>query len=527
MGVRPIGRAWYSEHTGGSVSAAGRPYADIMVDEIHGPIELNHAIIEGIGSGLLVLDEGLRVVTSNQSFRTFFDIPGELTRGTALSEALGHDSLEKLILQPIASGRHVREIEYSHEAKCGDQRQFLVSVSQIVREPCTALVVVIFDEITEWKRRQFQVMEASRLVSIGEMVAGAAHEINNPLAAVMGFAQLILRRALQPSIHADVERILGEATRVSRIVANLQSFAHASEPSKERVDLVNVVHRVLELKSYELRIDNIDVVMKFEVDSAIVMGDQQQIEQVVLNIAVNAGYFMKGENGGGTLTISLRRRGRMFRLEFTDNGPGIRPEYILKVFDPFFTTKDVGSGTGLGLSICYGIVGEHGGTITVASAPGEGATFAIELEADEAPTALDLPTTEPVPSRGQKVLVVDDEPLVAELISRALSDLGLQVLTATDGSGVIDRVDIEEFDIIILDFKMPEVGGAQLFEQIESMAENVASRVLFITGDIHSGQVSEIVQRTGNPVLRKPFVLEDLIAAVVGVAERRKHLGGG
>jgi len=498
-----------------------------MDGEIHGPVELNHAIIEGIGSALLVLDEELRVVTSNQAFRTLFAIPGQLTRGTALSEALGHDSLEKLILQPIASGRHVREIEYSHEAEGGDQRQFLVSVSQIVREHSTALVLVTLDEITEWKRRQFQVMEASRLVSIGEMVAGAAHEINNPLAAVMGFSQLILRRALDTPVRADVERILGEATRASRIIANLQSFAHANEPSKERVDLVDIIHRVLELKSYELRIDNIDVVTEFGVDEAIVMGDRQQIEQVVLNIAVNAGYFMKEENGGGTLTISLRRRGRMFRLEFTDDGPGIRPEYLQRVFDPFFTTKDVGSGTGLGLSICYGIVSEHGGTITVESAPGQGATFTIELEADEAPTAVDPATTEPVPARGQKVLVVDDEPLVLELISRTLSDLGLQVLTAADASEVIDRVDIEDFDIIILDFKMPDVGGAQLFEQIQSMVENVAPRVLFITGDIHSGQASEIVRRTGNPVLRKPFVLEDLIAAVVGVAERRENLGGG
>ena len=497
-----------------------------MDDETRGPIDLNHAIIEGLSSGLLVLDDRLRVVTSNQCFRTLFDLPGELKRGTKLSEALGHDSLEKVIFQPIASGRHVREIEYSHEAGCRDQRQFLVSVSPIAREPSSALVLVTLDEITEWKRRQFQVMEASRLVSIGEMVAGAAHEINNPLAAVMGFSQLILRRALDPPVRDDVERILGEATRASRIVASLQSFAHANEPSKERVDLVGVVHKVLELKSYELRIDNIDVVTDFEVGSAIIMGDQQQIEQVVLNIAVNAGYFMKEENGCGTLTIRLTRRGRMFRLEFSDDGPGIRSEHLSKVFDPFFTTKDVGSGTGLGLSICYGIVSEHGGTISVDSSPGEGATFAVEFKAEDAPIALVPPTTVPVLDPGQKVLIVDDEPAVVDLISRTLGELGLEVQTAANGSEVIDRLDVRDFDVIILDFKMPEVGGAQLFERIESMAENVAPRVLFITGDIHSGQASEIVRRTGNPVLRKPFVLEDLIAAVVGVAQRRENLEG-
>ena len=509
-----------------SVGATNQSCEDVMVADTRGPFDLNHAIIEGISSALLVLDQGLRVVTSNQAFRALFGIPGDLTLGTALSEALGDDSLEKLILQPVASGRHVREIEYGHGAECGDQRQFLVSVSPIARQPLSTLVLVTLDEVTEWKRRQFQVMEASRLVSIGEMVAGAAHEINNPLAAVMGFSQLVLRRELEPTVRTDVERILGEATRASRIIANLQSFAHANEPSKERIDLVNVVHRVMELKSYELRIDNIEVVTEFEVDSAIVMGDQQQIEQVVLNIAVNADYFMKEENGGGTLTISLRRRGRMFRLEFADDGPGIRSEHLLKVFDPFFTTKDVGSGTGLGLSICHGIVTDHGGTITVESSPGQGATFAIELESDEAPTAEDPAAPQPVLAPGQKVLVVDDEPAVVELISRTLRALGLQVQTAANGNQVIDRVDIEDFDIIILDFKMPEVGGTELFEQIESMAENVARKVLFITGDIHSGQASEIVRRTGNPVLRKPFVLEDLIAAVVGVAERRDNLEG-
>ena len=487
--------------------------------------KLDRAIVDNISSALLVLDNQLHIVMCNLRFCQVFDLPETSITGRSISDVFHDDTLEILVLQAVSIQESVREIEYTHNASDEDERQFLVSVSRLDDLTGTARALVTLDEITEWQQRQFQVMEASRLVSIGEMVAGAAHEINNPLAAVMGFSQLVLRRELDPDVRIDVERILGEATRASKIVANLQSFARRNEPSREPVELGDIVLRVLDLKSYELRLDNIDVVTEFKINSATIYGDPQQIEQVVLNIVINAAHFMKEDNGGGTINIGLEQLGRSIRLTISDNGPGISPEHLPKVFDPFFTTKEVGTGTGLGLSICYGIINEHGGTLAVDSKLGEGTTFTIELEAaypslDSVITASSKPKDMPE----QRVLIVDDEPSVVDLISRILTDFGFNVTTASNGNQVIGKLTLEDFDIIILDYRMPEIGGAQLFEHIESISAEVAARVLFITGDAYSPNIEATVSRTGNPVLNKPFTLEDLLTAVMRVAERRAEL---
>ena len=487
--------------------------------------QLDRVIVDNISSALLVLDNQLCVLMCNLGFCNMFGLPDASITGRSISDVFHDDTLEILVLQAVSNHESVREIEYTHHAPGEDERQFLVSVSRLDNVPGTARALVTLDEITGWRQRQFQVMEASRLVSIGEMVAGAAHEINNPLAAVMGFSQLVLRRELDPDVRIDVERILGEATRASKIVANLQSFARSNEPSHEPVELGDIVLRVLDLKSYELRLDNIDVVTEFEIDPATILGDPQQIEQVVLNIAINAAHFMKEANGGGTLTIGLAQEGWTIRLSIADDGPGISPEDIPKVFDPFFTTKEVGTGTGLGLSICYGIINEHGGTITVDSKLGEGTTFTIELEATHSSSggasSVFAESTEIPP---QRVLIVDDEPAVVDLISRILTDFGFSVTSASNGNEVIGKLTLEDFNIIILDYRMPEIGGAQLFDHIESISAELAARVLFITGDAYSRNVEETVSRTGNPVLNKPFTLEDLLTAVMRVAERRADL---
>ncbi|MDP6452615.1 MAG: ATP-binding protein [SAR202 cluster bacterium] len=487
--------------------------------------QLDRAIIDNISSAVLVLDNQLRILMCNLRFCNLFDLPDEMIVGQSISDVFHDDTLEVLVLQAVSTQESMREIEYTQDTPDADERQFLVSVSRLDDLPGSARALVTLDEITDWQRRQRQVMEASRLVSIGEMVAGAAHEINNPLAAVMGFSQLVLRRTLDPDVRIDVERILGEATRASKIVANLQSFARRNEPSQEPVELADLIHRILDLKAYELHLDNIEVETKLEIDSATVVGDPQQIEQVVLNLVINAAHFMKEANGGGALTIGLGQRGRTIKLSVADDGPGISPEHLPKVFDPFFTTKEVGTGTGLGLSICYGIINDHGGAITVDSKLGEGTTFTIELEAAQpsSDTVAPMPT-ESVEMPEQRVLIVDDEPAVVDLIKRILSDFGFSVTTASNGTEVIEGLKLEDFDIIILDYRMPEIGGAQLFEHIESISDEVAARVLFITGDAYSPTVEETVSRTGNPVLNKPFTLEDLLTAVMRVAERRAEL---
>ncbi len=197
--------------------------------------ELNNSIIEGIKHPLLVLDESLRIVKCNGQFQDIFQLGQGVGPGAHLMKVLPENKLEAIIKQSIAADKPINEVEFSCHIGDEEERHFLVAVSIIKLSSSKNGVLVIFDEITEWKRRQFQVMEASRLVSVGEMAAGIAHEINNPLAAVMGFSQLVLRREVDETVRKDLDKILAEAKRASKIIANLQSFARRYKPRKEYV----------------------------------------------------------------------------------------------------------------------------------------------------------------------------------------------------------------------------------------------------------------------------------------------------
>ena len=383
---------------------------------------------------------------------------------------------------------------------------------------------MIFDEITEWKRRQFQVMEASRLVSVGEMAAGIAHEINNPLAAVMGFSQLVLRREVDEMVRKDLNKILAEAKRASKIIANLQSFARRYKPRKEYISVADIVQKILDFRSYELQVNNIEIITRFDPQTPYILGDEHQLEQVFLNIVTNAEQFMASANGEGTLTVTIESADEKVLITFSDDGPGILKDDLPKIFDPFFTTKEVGSGTGLGLSICYGMVHEHDGTITVESTYGEGATITIELPLPDLPAPSPANIESPIatlPMEKMRILVVDDEPLIAECLSRALGDEGHLVELAKTGSELIENRNLTRYDIIILDVKMPGLDGIELFERIKQLPDDVSSRVLFITGDTSNPATREFIASTGNPMLAKPFTLDGLVSSVCRFAMKQ------
>ncbi|MCI0437590.1 MAG: ATP-binding protein [Chloroflexi bacterium] len=498
--------------------------------ELKAANDLSQAIIRSINQALVVLDGSTSIVLSNQRFGEVFRIEAGKETGMRLGDVFPSDRVASVIRQVMETGEPIREVEAAFSSPGGEERNFLVGVSRLVvnlpnpMEPGNILVT--FDEVTEWKRRQQQVMEASRLVSIGEMAAGIAHEINNPLAALMGFSQLVMRRNIDDTARRDIEKILAEAKRASKIIANLQSFARRYKPRKDCVNVADIVKKVLDFRAYEFQVNNIGVVTSFDPATPQVMGDEHQLEQVFLNIAINAEYFMAEANRGGTLAVHIGPSSGRVRLSFSDNGPGIAEEVMPKIFDPFFTTKEVGKGTGLGLSICYGIIHEHHGTIAVSSAPGKGATFIIELPAAEKPPggedAAQPPETQCRPGRAS-VLIVEDEPSVAGFIAQALKEEGYLVETSYGGDNILKERDFTKYDVIVLDMKMPGVDGAELFEHVRRLPGNVASRVLFITGDTTNSNTRDFIAETGNPWLTKPFTLEKLLSAVGRVAANRSH----
>ncbi len=264
-----------------------------------------------------------------------------------------------------------------------DGSQFAAEISTSVFRDASGKpigIIAVSEDITERKKMQVQLMVSDRLASIGELVSGVAHELNNPLTSIIGFSELLAeRKDLPQDVKEDLEVINKESHRTAQVVRNLLSFARKQKAEKLPVDLNSALETVLRLRTYEHKLNNIQVVKQLAADLPQIIANSFQLQQVFLNIIINAEFFMLEAHGKGTLTITTERVEDKVKISFANDGPGITPENLRHIFDPFFTTKEVGKGTGLGLSICHGIVTEHGGRIWAESEPGKGATFIVEL----------------------------------------------------------------------------------------------------------------------------------------------------
>jgi len=234
-------------------------------------------------------------------------------------------------------------------------------------------------DVTERRRMEEQLIITDRLVSVGELAAGIAHELNNPLTSVIGFSQLLLDGNTADEVKKDLKIIYSEAQRAAEVVKNLLTFARKHSSLKQPVNINNIIRKVLEIRAYEQRVNNINIITRLADDLFEIEADYFQLQQVFLNIILNAEHFMIEEHKRGTLTITTENTENTIKAFFSDDGPGIPKEDLGHLFDPFFTTKEVGKGTGLGLSICHGVITEHGGRIYTESEVGKGATFVVEL----------------------------------------------------------------------------------------------------------------------------------------------------
>lgn len=240
------------------------------------------------------------------------------------------------------------------------------------------------------QRMEQQLHLAGRLAAVGELAAGVAHELNNPLAAVQGFAQLLASRSdLDESIREDIDSIYREAQRAAKITQNLLSFARRHNPEKRLISVNDALAQSLDLHTYSMRVNNIEIMVELDPDLPKTMADFHQMQQVFVNIITNAEQAMTDAHGQGKLSVKTQTIGQNIRISFADTGPGMPKENLDRIFDPFFTTKEVGKGTGLGLSICFGIVHEHGGRLYAKCKSGKGATFIVDMPIIESSPADD------------------------------------------------------------------------------------------------------------------------------------------
>jgi PAS domain S-box-containing protein len=329
-----------------------------------------------------ILDKDFSIIRVNKAFANAFKMKPKELLGKSCYEVV-HKTDE-----PLPDCPHRKTLETKRPATL----EFFEPNLEIYLEERTS---PIFDEkgeivgsvrvardVTERKQMQEQLIMTERLASIGELASGIAHELNNPLTSVIGFSQLLMERNTTDDIREDLGLVYSEAQRAAGIVKNLLTFARKHSPVEQLSQINNVIEDVLRLRAYEQRVNNIGVDKRFASDLPEIMVDYFQMQQVFLNIIINAEYFMTQEHNRGTLTITTERFDNIVRISFADDGPGISKENLRRIFNPFFTTKEVGKGTGLGLSICHGIVTGHGGNIYARSRPGKGATFVVELPID-------------------------------------------------------------------------------------------------------------------------------------------------
>jgi len=383
----------------------------------------------------------------------------------------------------------------------------------------------IYRDVTTQRLIERKLLHTERMAAIGQMVSGIAHELNNPLTSILGYAQLLLTRRSRNGSRrgGDVRRILQQAERVSRIAKNLLLLSRETKPERLPVDLNEVVERCLALRSYELRLENIEVVKELAPRLPAALADSIQLQQVLLNLIVNAEQAIQMDKGEGHIWLRTRRiSSDRIALEVTDDGPGIAPEPLSHIFDPFFTTKAPGAGTGLGLSIVYGIVHDHGGEVLVDSREGAGATFTVELPIARA-IARAMASAAPAKSRRkaqplsrgasrhrETILVVEDEPTVARLIADVLGETGHAVDTVLDSREGLEQVRRKAYDLVICDLRMPHVDGRAFYQELVRQGSPLGQRLVFVTGDTMSPHTFKFLESSGVPYLAKPFLVEEL-----------------
>jgi two-component system NtrC family sensor kinase len=367
-----------------------------------------------------------------------------------------------------------------------------------------------------------QLLQAEKMAALGQTISGVAHELNNPLATILNWAERLTQQTtLDEPARRGLETILSESERAARIVRNLLTFARKRQTTRAMVDVNQVTRETLALRAYEQRVNNVAVIEALAAGLPQVFADGHQIQQVLLNLVMNAEQAMLAANGRGTLVVRTWHDARQesIMLEVNDDGPGIPDDLQPKIFDPFFTTKEVGQGTGLGLTVAYAIVQEHGGRIRLESRANQGASFYVELPVSGArlsPSATARGRAEPAataPASGS-ILVVEDEAALAAAVIDALRDAGFTVDYAADGEQALLKIAEQAFDAVVCDLKMPRLDGKAFHRALATAAPTLVKRVIFVTGDVAGTKAEEFLEESGCRWLAKPFRLADLLRAV-------------
>ena len=469
-------------------------------------------VVDAISPALCIVDRGGRIRRANRAFADLVNAPPASLIGRPWQAFVPPEWAVDLqrALEQQGAGREV-------DLRTGE-RTYAVTAVPITSTDRSALVL-LFDDQTERRRLQDQLIQSEKMSAIGQLIAGIAHDLNNPLASVVGFADFLGEVPnIPPALREPLTVIQEEAERASNIVKNLLSFARKQEHQRRPTALRPLLDATFVLLRNQFMAQRVEATIEVEPDLPMPDIDPNQIQQVFVNLLNNAAQAIASTGRPGRVLVRARRWLDGVAIDVIDDGPGMTEPLAAQVFEPFFTTKPEGEGTGLGLSISQGILREHGGRIMLATEEGRGSTFTVQLPLSTRPPAPTPDVGTGAPTKRLRVLVVDDEPHILHYMHATLEAWGHIPVVARDGREGLELADQERFDLVISDLRMPELGGREFYEELARRHPALAARLVFSTGDTVRGDTLAFLESLDRPYLHKPFSLAELRSLLAAVA---------
>lgn len=495
-----------------------------MERKLHQEQEFVRSLVECFPDLIVVLDREGRFKFVSERVNDILGVSPAEYVGKAIGQRIGPEDRSKLneMFQKSISGhKNQEQVEIRAQHADGAWKTLRVSANPLFDEKGTIVGMVSSGrDVTESKHLEQQLADKEKFAAMGQMMAGAAHELNNPLTAILGVSDLLRERAVEDSTRRQVDLVLQQARRAAAIVQNLLAFSRPLAQGRTTLRIAEMLSEALGLERANLEKKNIRVNLTVPQDTPPVDGDRKLLMQVFLNILANAEQSISPAREQGQLDISVIRVGDQIRVTFADDGPGIPADIISKVFDPFFTTKRPGGGSGLGLTISLAVIKEHGGTIEIESNPGAGAVIhvvlpaAAEVQPVRAPVAPMVKSAPALPGaavlRDHSVLIVDDEEGIREIVQEGLSARGMKVQAAESSEAALDYLAKNTCEIVLCDFNLPGMSGERLFDELRTRLGSSVPRFVFMTGELVSSEVVERYRGKGARVLQKPFQISGL-----------------
>ena len=486
------------------------------------------ALIEHAPDVIVVVTAGGIVRYASPAAQRVLGVDPEMLQGRSLLADTHPDDQSQLAkaLNSVVGhpGEVVERTEFRLRFGDGQWRWLEATGTNQVGNPAVNGIVINARDISEAKDAEAEIAlqrenlhQREKLAAMGSLLAGVAHELNNPLSIVVGRATMLQEEAADEGTRTVADKIRAAAERCARIVKTFLAMARQRKLEQSAVDMGAVLNDCVDMLAYGLRTAGITVERKLAPDLPRIAGNADQLHQVFLNLIVNAQQAMEGKPAPRVLRIVAERQGDHLRVVVADNGPGIPPAIRSRIFDPYFTTKPAGGGTGVGLAVSLGIVESHGGSLTVDCPPEGGAQFKVTLPIQPA-TALPDAAPDNAPqaatTKGPRLLIVDDEAEVGALLADILRRDSSVIDIAASGQEALQLLARHEYDAILTDLRMPEMDGPELYRQIEQRWPHRVKQMVFITGDALSPTVQTFLSGTGQPYLEKPFVPADVRAVV-------------